>query len=186
MKKLLIILSTVCALVACSSSTESKGTSDTTTVDGGPPTGDPPVNQDPNPANPHSGDLDAGPTNADAAPPVKEPTNQTECIAACEATHPTAAANNHQLDNSCFYGAACGNVCNNLGQGESKYPEPAAAAQCNTAAAGSYPIGTPSQACSNCLASTAECCNLWIAIFGSAEGQSLSTCAHDCWANFPQ
>jgi hypothetical protein len=44
------------------------------------------------------------------------------------------------------------------------------------------PIMTASVKCSDCLAKTPECCNLWIAIFGSAEGRSLNKCAVTCYS----
>jgi len=116
----------------------------------------------------------------------KEPTNQTECIAVCETKYPTAAVDSATLDNTCLLAGACEPVCNNLaGGGELKFPSADAGVVCDTAAANSYPIGTPSQACSDCLATTQTCCDLWIKIFGSTEGQALNKCAHDCWEKFP-
>jgi hypothetical protein len=172
------------AVLACSTGDPAKPNAGPV-VEPGPAPGEEPGNTDPNVTDPSPTDSGVADSSKDSDAGPKAPTNQKECIAACEAAAPTAAAQNHDLDNLCFFGT-CGAVCNNLGQGESKYPDGASALACDTAAAGSYPIGTPSQACSNCLASTPACCTLWIAIFGSAEGQGLSKCAHDCWANFPQ
>lgn len=142
------------------------------------------VTPTPNETSPNEETVDGGNGATPDPEPNKEPTNQVECIAQCETNHPTAAQDNHALDNTCMFGV-CGHVCNNLGQGQNFFPDTDAGAMCDTATAGSFPIGTPSQACSNCLAATTECCNLWVKIFGSAEGQSLNRCAHTCWEKFP-
>lgn len=118
-------------------------------------------------------------------PPPPEPTNQAECLATCEVSHPNAAQMNRDLDAQCFFGGSCENACNNIGQGQNFTPSPVASAQCNTEAAGSWPVSTPSLQCSDCVATTPACCNLWVSLYGSAEGQALSQCAHDCWDHFP-
>lgn len=197
MKKFFIIslLTSLAALFACSSdSTKSNKPPTTTTAQQNPgDTNQAGVNTDPttgdntDTTNDDTGSVsDAG--GNDVAP--KEPTNQAECLTACEAKYPTAAADSHQLDNTCFFGAACGAVCDNLGSGENHTPSADAGAMCDTAKAGSYPIAVPggdrAQGCADCLASTPTCCTLWIKIFSSAEGQQLNSCANACWSKFKQ
>jgi hypothetical protein len=181
---LITILCFSVSIFACSSKVADDPTPPSnTTSDPGEEGSEPSTGTEGSPAETPKGDADKDA--ADGGAP-KEPTNQTECIAACEVTYPTAAADNHQLDQQCFFGDSCGTVCNNLGQGATQYPDQVSSLSCNTVAAGSYPIGTPSQACSNCLATTPVCCDLWVKIFGSPEGKSLSQCAHTCWDTFQQ
>lgn len=107
------------------------------------------------------------------------------CLTACETASPKATAQNKQLD-ACFVGAACGNVCNGLGNSKTLYaPTADAGASCDTAAVDSYPITTAKQECSDCLATNAPCCAIWISIFGSAEGRALNTCANTCYSKYP-
>ncbi len=174
----------IAALVACGSKDggEKSPPPDTTTTD---PTQ--PSEVDSGTTDPVVPGTDAGKDTspaADAAPPV--PTNQVECVAACEVKYPTPAAQNHALDTTCMLGT-CGNVCNGIGSnGQNFGPDvdPVVGVVCDTVAAASYPILTPAAACSTCLANTPDCCNLWIAIFGSAQGQALNACANTCFTTF--
>lgn len=187
-KSMALMFSIACFGFACSSnsSDNASDTSPQETVanngnEGNTPDATVSENTDPTPTNTNNNQS----ANDDGGTAVKEPTNQVECIAACEAKYPTAAADNHELDNTCFFGV-CGNVCDNLGQGESKYPSADAGSSCDTTSAGSWPIGVPQQSCADCLATTPTCCTLWIKIFASAEGQGLSNCAQTCWNKFQQ
>lgn len=162
----------VSSVIACGSDSTNNRTVDDASVDPVPsPTTDP---QNPPPVN----DVDASVSVVDAGP-----TNQAECLAACEVKYPTAAAQSHQFDTSCMVGV-CGSACDNLGQGKNFYPSVDAGASCDTNAAGAYPIGTPSQACSDCLATTQTCCKQWVDLFGSKNGQALNQCANTCWTTF--
>ncbi len=161
MKNLIIV--SVLLATACGSSSPA---ADTTTP---PPPSE--VTSDTPPADPVT---DAGavtPPAHDAAPPVP-------CVAACEAKYPKPAAANKDLDISCMLGA-CSDVCNNLGSpGKNFPPDLTDAGSCDTSS--SYPISTPSAACSTCLATTPKCCGIWVSIFGSVEGQALNACALAC------
>ncbi len=134
------------------------------------------------PAPPVTEATDAG---ADVATPVVSPPAPTlaTCIAACEAKHPASATLNAKLDSTCMLGS-CEPVCNGLGTGKGVGADPDAGAVCDTAAANSYPIVTPSAACSTCLATTPACCTLWISIFGSVDGQALNACSNKCYSDF--
>lgn len=120
----------------------------------------------------------------DAGP--KTPTNQAECVAVCESKYPKQAGQNKQLDNSCFLAGSCEPACNGLVVGKNYQPsvDPDAGPTCDTVKANSYPISTPSQACSDCLASTPTCCSLWIAIFSSDDGKALNSCSNNCFSQF--
>jgi hypothetical protein len=186
--RILLLSSLMLVAVACSSSSSKDNKSDPVPPPDNPPSGggsggvdastDPPV-------------VDAGNTGVDSSSPStdsgpKDPTNQAECIAVCEKKYPTPAAQNKLLDTSCMLGS-CEPVCNNIGSSGKNFPpdvDPEVGVVCDTNAANSYPISTPSSACSTCLANTAECCTLWIAIFGSTDGQALNTCANTCFNTF--
>ena len=128
-------------------------------------------------------DGSVGPTPPVAASP---PTDQASCVAACETAHPTAQAKNKNLDATCFLGGACEPVCNDLKYtGKNFTPTDVdGGVVCDTAKAGAFPIATPSQACSDCLANNASCCSQWNALFGSADGQALNACSTDCFVKF--
>jgi hypothetical protein len=129
------------------------------------------------------------PVNDAGTPPPPE--NQASCLAACSTQYPKAAAENNSLDSSCFLGGSCAAVCNDLpASGKEFEPNVVADADagitvCDTATANSYPIDTPSQDCSNCLATNTTCCTLWISIFGSADGQALNACSINCFEKYP-
>lgn len=129
-------------------------------------------------------DGSSGPAVVDAGPKV--PTNQAECVAACEAKYPKSAAQNKTLDNTCFVAGTCEPVCDNLVAGKNYQPTvvPDAGPVCDTVKANSYPVSTPSQACSDCVATTPACCNLWIAIFSSDDGKALNACSNTCFSTF--
>jgi hypothetical protein len=192
-KSLAMVLIAVSTTLACSSSNPTHHAT-TNTQDASANTPDP---NNADPSNPDSADAgdntntnnpppdnstDAGSAVVDAGTPA--PTNQAECLADCEAQYPAAQAESNQLDSTCYKGS-CASACDNIGSGTNKTPSADAGAKCDTNAANSYEIGTPSQACSDCLASTPACCTLWIKIFGSADGQSLNQCANNCWSKFP-
>lgn len=130
--------------------------------------------------------VDSGsPSIVDSGPSI---TNQAQCIALCETTYPKAADLNHQLDGTCILAGACESVCNDLGTPGVNFPptpDPDASAP-NPCPIGEGvdPISTPSAACSSCLANTPACCMLWVEIFGSMEGRSLSSCAVACVNQF--
>ncbi len=168
----------VLALVACGSSKEAK---DSTPSDPTNPA-DPNTPQEQDPTTPSTEGPDG--SSVDAGP--KAPSNQAECIVACEGQHPTSAKLNHTLDTTCLLGGACEPVCNGLGTGKLFQPtvDEDAGVQCDTAKANSYPITTPSAACSTCLANTPACCTLWISIFSSVDGQALNTCSNKCYVDF--
>jgi len=114
------------------------------------------------------------------------PTNQAQCIAACEKQYPTAAALNKQLDNSCFTGGACEPVCDNLGTSGKLYTPSlgdGGVAACDLS--NSWSLSTPSEQCSTCIATNKTCCDLWVKIYGdTTQGQPLSTCSEACYTQF--
>ncbi len=160
--KNLMIVSVLC-LTACGSSSHDKKTPPVVPAEEVTPT--------PTPDVPDATAAMPMPTVLDAAPPVS-------CVAACEAKYPTPAAANKDLDTLCMLGT-CADVCNNLGSpGKNFPPDDTDAGACDTS--NSYPISTPSAACSTCLAVTPQCCSIWVSIFGSVEGQALNACALAC------
>jgi hypothetical protein len=124
------------------------------------------------------------PSDNGTSTPDAGPTNQASCVAACETKYPAAAQEGHAFDTSCMTGV-CEAVCDNIGaSGQDFAPDPDAGSACNTNAAMSYPIKTPSVACSDCLATHDSCCKQWITIFGSTEGQALNACSNTCFSSF--
>lgn len=172
-------------MLACSSNKQ-----DETPAPAPPPTGETPPGDD------SGGGGDVPTDDGGVASPVadggskdagpKPPTNQAECIAACEVQFPKAAATAKKVD-QCFVAGACEPVCNNLGNAK-EFFEPDLAADgtmvCDTKKASSDPIVTGSKDCSNCIAGNVECCGLWTSIFGSIDGRGLSMCANACYTKF--
>jgi predicted small lipoprotein YifL len=171
------------AVAACGSSNKGPDKAPSPPTDGNAPT------------TPTTDGMDAAVPEVDGSSPAemsevdsgpKAPTNQAECVATCEAKYPKSAAQNKTLDSTCMLAGTCEPVCNDLIPGKNYEPtvNPDAGVVCDTAKADSYPILTPSAACSTCLASSPVCCNLWIAIFSSTEGKALNACANTCYSSF--
>jgi len=172
------------SLVAC-------GSKSTDTVDLAP-------SPDTNENSPHTSSQDsgAGDVVADAGSDTSlsdssshVPTNQAECVSACESNHPKATTLSKQFDAACYLAGACEPVCNNIPAGKNFPPvsdvDAAAPVACPAQfGEGVDPIMTPSAACSTCLANTPACCTLWVAIFGSADGRDLNKCANACFTKF--
>jgi len=178
----LAVLTCAMPFIACSAPAGKSTTQEPPVAvvnDGTAPVGDQPT-ADASVPSATDGDSSAPvPSSKDAGPP----TDQASCIVACESAHPASAKLGHTLDATCMLGT-CEPVCNGLVAGKNYPPDADAGALCDTAKAASYPILTPSEACSTCLASTPSCCSLWISIFGSADGQALNTCANKCYTTF--
>jgi len=182
----IVVLFSALTLVACASAAKKDPPGPTTTtVDdaGNVVNNDPSPNTDPGTSSSSSGDV----TPVDAGP--HSPTNQAECITACEAAHPTSAALSHKLDATCYLAGVCEPVCNNVPPGKNFPPTNDADAAAPVACPGQFaegvdPIMTPSAECSTCLANTPDCCKLWVDIFGSADGRALNKCAVKCFTDF--
>jgi len=173
------------SIIACSSSSAPKsekvnevppGETPPAPSDNGTPTSDPAPSSPP------------APSSSDAGSPTP-PTNQATCIAACELSHPKAAALGKQLDATCYLAGVCEPSCNNVPPGKNFPAASNADAAAPVACPGQFaegvdPIMTPSAACSTCLAETPACCTLWVSIFGSPEGRDLNKCAVACYTNF--
>lgn len=133
-----------------------------------------------------SGSPDTSTPVVDSGPKV--PANQAECVAACETKYPVPAAQNHQLDSTCFLGGVCEHVCNGLVPGGQLFPVSAVDPDSGVLACpigeGTDPIVTLSQDCSNCIATEPSCCKLWVDIFGSVAGRDLNKCAVKCFTDF--
>ncbi len=180
--KTITVFALLSCLVACSSVPKEKDkTSESTTPAPGSgssddtPTGETPVTGTPV--------TDGGTPTSDSGP--KAPANQAECITACEKQHPVATAKNKTLDATCFLGGVCESVCNDLKSGTLVQPTKVdGGVTCDTVTPDSYPITTTSQACSDCLDTTATCCTQWISIFSSTDGRALNTCTNTCFSTF--
>jgi hypothetical protein len=132
------------------------------------------------------------------------PMTQAQCLGACQAQYPVAQAQSDAFDKSCMFGV-CKPVCDNLMATGKDYPPDldgsvfpipanddaglvdAGTVQtfvCDTNAGMSFQISTPSVLCSDCISNTKTCCDQWIALFSSVQGQALNACANTCFANF--
>ncbi len=174
--KLSFIFALTAALVGCASH---KGSSDPTpTQDNTPASGvNAPGDNTPAPV-PIPTDT-SSPT-----PPAPAPETLDTCISTCETQYPKAAQESKQFDTTCMLGV-CSTSCNGIGaSGKDFTPNVDGGAVCDTSM--SWAISLPSQDCANCIATTATCCSQWVAIFGSADGQALSTCSNTCYTKFPQ
>jgi hypothetical protein len=109
-------------------------------------------------------------------------------VTACEVKYPVPAAQNKQLDNTCFLAGVCEHVCNDLVPGGKLFPVSAPDPDGGVAACpigeGIDPIMTLAQACTDCIAAQPACCKLWVDIFGSAAGRDLNKCATKCFTDF--
>lgn len=117
----------------------------------------------------------------------KAPTNQAECIHACETQYPKPAALNKEMDSACFLNGGACTSCNHLVPGGPLYPVSAPLPEVPVACEigpGIDPIMTLNQECSDCIANTPACCKLWIDIFGSEDGRNLNKCAVKCFTDF--
>lgn len=180
----LVSVALMALMVGCGSKgTESSTTSNPNGDHTSPSTADPSTPNSPSAPASSSGSNSGGNEPTDAG--VMAPTDQATCVKACQMQYPKAAALNAQLDTQCFTGGACESVCDDLQyKGMNFSPSADAGAACNTADAGAWDIAVPSQNCAVCLATTPTCCNLWVEIFGSPEGQNLSTCSNNCYTQF--
>lgn len=170
----------ILAVVACSSKEGGKTTTPGTSSD---PTA--PGNDTTTTAEEDGGTVDSSTATTPPMPP-SGPTNKAECVSVCEVKYPKPAALNKTLDSTCFLAGVCEGDCNDLVAGKNYLPtaDPDAGPTCDTAKANSYPISTPAQKCSDCIARTPACCNLWIAIFGSDDGKALNACSNACFTSF--
>ena len=181
-----VLSSLMCVMVACSSAkNDPPSPAPVPTPTEQPP--NTPIDTPPTDTPPTNNDSDASVPTLDAAP--RAPTNQAECITACEAAHPTSAALSHKLDATCYLAGVCEPVCNNVPPGKNFPPTNDADAAAPVACPGQFaegvdPIMTPSAECSTCLANTPDCCKLWVDIFGSADGRALNKCAVKCFTDF--
>lgn len=120
---------------------------------------------------------DAG-TATDAAP--KTPTNQAECVAACEAKYPDAATKSKLID-ACFTGK-CAADCDGVAYtGKLYQPDVDGGSDCTTKAK-SDPIAVASVACANCVATL--CCKEWTDVFATDSGRALNACSVACYTQF--
>lgn len=188
--KLHSIVALSLVLVACSSAAAKKdpGPDLTNPAAPGNQNGSTPGDEPGDPGTPTSDGGTSTPTPATDSGP-HAPSNQAECVSACEVKYPKAASLNKQLDATCYFGGSCEPVCNNVPPGPNFPPTNDADAAAPVAcpeqfAEGVDPIKTPSAACSTCLANTPSCCKLWVDIFGSAEGRDLNKCAVACFSTF--
>lgn len=112
------------------------------------------------------------------------PTNAMECVVACQVKYPTADAQDKTLTACMLNEKTGGDVCNGLVANGTNFPPPDVdgGAVCNTDAANSYPIMTPSKDCSSHIAQ--YCCKEWTTLYSSDEGKALSACAVDCFTKF--
>jgi hypothetical protein len=156
------------ALTACSSSYDPKGPEPSNTLgsDGGEPSTSSGSSSGGNPGAGASTSSSSSSGNALVADDGGGSPN--DCIAACEAKHPAAAKKNKEID-ACFM-ASCAAAC--------EKPDPDGQIHGPTGTDCKSPVGTPSAACSTCVAK--NCCAVWDGCFGDAECQALNACATAC------
>lgn len=116
----------------------------------------------------------------DAAPKV--PTNQAECIAACEAAHPEGKVKADAI--TACWTASCDPACtfmpdrldHNVG------PENAP----TVCGVPELPILVPSPSCAQCTQD--NCCTQWAECFSGLQADCtlLNQCATECWTKFAQ
>jgi hypothetical protein len=113
----------------------------------------------------------------DASPDAHVPT-QLDCLAACEAAHPLAAALSKNID-ACFTGA-CSASCDGLAYSGKLYNPTSADAGFACTGTNSDPIAVVSAGCADCVA--ANCCAQWVAVFSTQDGRDLNKCAVECYS----
>jgi hypothetical protein len=181
---LVVLLSISSVLFACTSKSGDDNSGSTN-----PPTqtnpeqvgnGTEPTNPSDNPSTPTS---DAGTSvqdsgNADTGP--KAPTNQAECLAACEASHPEGKVKADAI--TACWTAKCDPSCTHMPDRGPTNVRPAT--ETKVCGVDYLPILTPSPSCSQCTHD--ECCTEWAECFSGLQADcvKLNECAQSCWTKF--